>query len=85
MTFNKETATKEPTPMKPFYEIFKNIQGKRREFPKGTINNLLYKEMGNSIYGNVVRGMSDKKSFDSLTKKMFRVKATELSNPILAS
>jgi hypothetical protein len=70
---------------KPFFEIFKDIQAKRREYPKGTIYNLLYKEMGNSIYGNVVRGISNKMSFDSLTGKMFRVTGTELSNPILAS
>lgn len=47
--------------------------------------NLLYKEVGNSIYGNVVRGMSNKKSFDSLTGNYVKVSATELSNPILAS
>lgn len=56
----------------------------RRGFPKGTINNLLYKEMGNSIYGNVVRGISNKKEFDSLTGNTTRVTGTELSNPILA-
>lgn len=47
--------------------------------------NLLYKEMGNSIYGNVVRGMSNKKSFDTLTGKSCRVTGTDLSNPVLAS
>lgn len=45
--------------------------------------NLLYKEMGNSIYGN--RGMSNKKRFDSLTGEYVKLKATDLSNPILAS
>jgi hypothetical protein len=70
---------------KPFFEIFKDIQAKRREYPKGTLYNLLYKEMGNSIYGNVVRGISNKMNFDTLTGKMFRVTGTELSNPILAS
>ena len=71
--------------IKPFYRIIKDIQRLRRGFPKGSVNNLLYKEMGNSIYGNVVRGISNKKSFDSLTGKMFRVTGTHLSNPILAS
>jgi hypothetical protein len=71
--------------IKPFYEIIKEIQRKRKEYPKGSVNNMLYKEMGNSLYGNVVRGMSNKKSFDSITGKSFRVTATELSNPILAS
>lgn len=70
---------------KPFYGIIKNIQAMRREFPKGHIKNMLYKEMGNGMYGNIVRGMSNKKSFDASTGKSTRVSATELSNPILAS
>jgi hypothetical protein len=71
--------------MKPFFGIIKDIQRLRREFPKGHINNLLYKEMGNSIYGNVVRGMSHKLVFDSQSGQTQRVVGTELSNPILAS
>jgi hypothetical protein len=71
--------------IQPFYKIIKEVQGMRVKYPKGSFRNLLYKEIGNSIYGNVVRGMSNKKSFDTLTGKMFRVKGTELSNPILAS
>jgi hypothetical protein len=47
--------------------------------------NLLYKEMGNSIYGKVVRGMSNNKSFDSLTGNYVKMTATDLSNHILAS
>ena len=73
------------TPIKPFCDIIGEIQAKRREFPKGSVLNLLYKEMGNSIYGNLVRGMSNKKSFDIKSGKMLRVGATEISNPILAS
>jgi hypothetical protein len=47
--------------------------------------NLLYKEMGNSIYGNVVRGIADKRKFDIKTGRNLRIDSTELSNPILAS
>jgi hypothetical protein len=54
------------------------LQKLRKDNPKGTILNLLYKEMGNSIYGNVVRGISNKKSFDTLTGKSFRVTGTDL-------
>lgn len=71
--------------LKPFQGIIKDVQAKRRVFAKGHINNLLYKEMGNGIYGNVVRGMSDKKTFDSNTNTMQRVMGTQLSNPIIAS
>lgn len=71
--------------IKPFHSIIKDIQEKRREYPKGHILNLLYKEMGNSIYGNLVRGMSNKRSFDPKSGRTIRMTATELSNPILAS
>lgn len=46
---------------------------------------MLYKEIRNGIYGNVCRGISNKMSYDSLTKKTFRVGGTILSNPILGS
>jgi hypothetical protein len=86
--FNKGKWNSETEKMEdifPFKGIIQNIQALRRSYPKGTINNLLYKEMGNSMYGNIVRGMSDKKSYDAITGKSFRISATELSNPILAS
>jgi hypothetical protein len=47
--------------------------------------NALYKDLANSIYGNVVRGMSNKLTFDTKTGQMFRMTGTQLSNPILAS
>jgi hypothetical protein len=71
--------------VKPFEDIIHELQSKRREFPKGHVMNTLYKELANSIYGNLVRGMSNKKSFDTKTGNMLRVTATDLSNPILAS
>ena len=71
--------------LKPFDLIVKMVQEKRREYEKGTISNLMYKEIGNSIYGSVVRGMSDKKRFDIKTKTTQRMKGDELSNPLIAS
>lgn len=70
---------------RPFKSIIDEIQSKRREYPKGSINNLLYKEMGNSIYGSVVRGMSDKRKFDIKTGRTLRMEAGYLSNPVIAS
>jgi len=48
---------------KPFSSILKEVQEKRREHPKGTVSNLIYKEIGNSIYGSVVRGIGNKRKF----------------------
>jgi hypothetical protein len=69
----------------PFKGIIKEVQAKRREYPKGSISNLLYKEMGNSIYGNTVRGMANKRRLDIKTGLLRRMEGSELSNPILAS
>jgi hypothetical protein len=47
--------------LKPFFKILKDIQGFIREYPKSKFNNRMYKEIGNGIYGNVCRGMSNKR------------------------
>jgi hypothetical protein len=69
----------------PFREVIGNLQSERRKYEKGTISNLLYKEMGNSLYGSVTKGMSHKMKFDIKSNKTVRMEASEISNPILAS
>lgn len=69
----------------PFGTVLELIQRKRREFAKGTINNLMYKEIGNSIYGSTVRGMSNKRRFDIKTGNTVRVEGDDLTNPLIAS
>ena len=70
---------------KPYFECIKELQSKRREYEKGTINNALYKEIGNSIYGLVVRGINNKMKFDIKSGKTIRMNSNDLSNPIIAS
>lgn len=69
----------------PFRNVVKELQRKRREFPKDSFYNLMYKEIGNSIYGQIAMGLSNKKSFDIKTKSYTRIEGSALSNPILAS
>lgn len=45
----------------------------------------MYKEIGNSIFGYSVRGMSNKRKYDNKTKETIRMQPNILSNPILAS
>lgn len=70
---------------KPFSTIFKTVQEQRREHPKGTISNLIYKEIGNSIYGSVVRGIGNKRKFDIKSKGTVRMFGDDLTNPLIAS
>lgn len=68
----------------PFRGIIKDLQSKRREHKQGTISNLLYKEMGNSLYGSVTKGINHKVKFDIKTNKTVRMEGNDISNPILA-
>lgn len=72
-------------PYKPFFSTIKELQASRAEHKAGTINNLIYKEMGNSLYGLVVKGISNKLKFDTRLKTTVRMEAGILSNPVLAS
>jgi hypothetical protein len=69
----------------PFRGVISELQSERRKHKKGTIANLLYKEMGNCLYGSVTRGMNHKMRFDIKSNKTVRMEGSDLSNPILAS
>lgn len=45
----------------------------------------MYKEIGNSIYGSLVRGMGDKRKFNNKTGGTIRMQAHYLTNPLIAS
>lgn len=45
----------------------------------------MYKQIGNSVYGQVSSGLSGKKTFDARTNSYVKREGGSLSNPILAS
>jgi hypothetical protein len=69
----------------PFRIIVNNLQHERRIYPKKTFYNYMYKEIGNSIYGQIAMGLSGKNSFDVATKSYKQIKGSFLTNPLLAS
>jgi len=69
----------------PFKNVVFNLLTERSKYPKGTINNLLFKEKANSIYGLTVKGMSNKMKYDVKLGKTVRMESSDISNPILAS
>jgi hypothetical protein len=69
----------------PFSGVISSLQAERRKHLKGTIQNLLYKEMGNCLYGSVTKGINHKVKFDIKTNRTIRMESNEISNPIIAS
>jgi len=63
----------------------KKLQMERSKHPKKSLHNNLYKQIMNSIYGLVVKGINEKRKYDLKTGKTVRMEAGELSNAIIAS
>lgn len=83
--FVKEDDKNKNKMIKPFASCIKEIQRLRSLYEKGTIGNLLYKEIGNSLYGLTARGLNDKRKFDIKSQGMKRMIGNDLSNPLIAS
>lgn len=69
----------------PYRQIMSDLQRKRRSHAKNSFHDLMYKLIGNSVYGLVSQGISGKTAFDTKTKTYVKVDGGELANPILAS
>lgn len=83
-SFNKgfeETLSKTG---KPFNKVVKELVNKRKEYPKGTFNNLMYKTIANSIYGLTAQGLSGKSKFDIKSGGSKTLEGGELTNPLVA-
>lgn len=83
--FVKSSDLNKDKMIKPFASCIKEIQSLRNQYEKGTIGNLIYKEIGNSLYGLTVRGLNDKRKFDIKSQEMKRMVGNDLSNPLIAS
>jgi len=69
----------------PFLKFIKFCQSERRKHPEKTILNLIWKLLGNGIYGLTAQGLNEKMKFNIKTNSMARMDAGVLSNPIIAS
>ena len=69
----------------PYRNIVKELQSKRSKHPKKTFYNYMYKEITNSIYGQIAMGIGGKNTFDVKTGSYIRINGSSLSSPILAS
>lgn len=69
----------------PFRGIISDLQKQRRLHPKKSFYNLMYKQIGNSIYGLTSMGLSGNKRFDVKSRTFVRLEGGCLANPVIAS
>lgn len=71
--------------LKIFLPTIKELQRLRKLHPKKSVLNVLYKQIGNSLYGLTARGITMKKKFDTKLGKPVKLDVTALSNPVICS
>jgi len=70
---------------RPYLDVIKFLQEERRKYPKDTLYNLLYKQLGNSIYGQTGQGLGSVKRFNSRSNSLEDIGTSLLSNPLISS
>jgi hypothetical protein len=70
---------------KPFFSVINDLQRNRRQHPKKSAMERMYKDLGNMLYGKVVCGISNKRSFDSRYEVMKAMEGGFLTNPMIGT
>jgi len=71
--------------IRPYLDVIKYLQEERRKYPKFSLYNLLYKQLGNSIYGQTAQGFNKMRKFNSRTGMLEGLGTSSLSNPLISS
>lgn len=69
----------------PFLEFIQNVQQKRNSFPKQSLENIFWKQIGNSLYGKISQGIGMKRVFDSRRGSTKQIYNSKITNPFFAS
>ena len=68
-----------------FEPVIKHLRHKRKEFPKKSTENEMYKLIMNSIYGKTGQGLSNANGFNTLTLESKKIPPSDITNPFFAS
>ena len=70
---------------RPFEAFIIECNKRRKSFTKGALEELLWKEIGNSTYGKTAQGLRKKRCFDSRTGEYGDLPPSKITNPYLAA
>jgi len=68
-----------------FEDFVRTVRNKRADYVKGSFQELMWKEIGNSLYGKHGQGLRAKNAFDTKTGVSKAIPYSKLSNPYMAS
>ena len=71
---------------KPVFEPFvRLVRQKRNSYPKKSFEELLWKEIGNSLYGKTGQGLKERTAFDTTSGLSKKIPPSAITNPYMAS
>ncbi|OYU00704.1 MAG: hypothetical protein CFE36_14485 [Sphingomonadaceae bacterium PASS1] len=68
-----------------FGDFIADCIGKRSSFPKGSLENLFWKELSNASYGKTAQGLREKRAFDLRDRTTKPLPPSKITNPYFAS
>jgi hypothetical protein len=69
----------------PFQEVIKDLRRRRGEHEKGTLQNELFKQLGNGIYGKLGQGIKGNTAYNTRTDNHEEIGESKITNPYLAA
>jgi len=69
----------------PFKNFISYTLENRNQHPKGSLENLFWKQIGNSCYGKLAQGLKKKRCFDTRSGQMKILPESKITNPFFAS
>lgn len=71
--------------LRPFEPFILEAAKRRATYPKGSLENLFWKELGNGTYGKVAQGLRKKRAFNSCTDTHIDLPPSRITNPYFAA
>jgi hypothetical protein len=71
--------------LRPYEMVIKEFARRRAEHADGTVQNALYKLLGNSLYGKIGQGLKDKTVFDTTEEHLKLIPPSKVTNPFLVA
>lgn len=84
-TINEDKTEATVFTYQPFKSVISELQALRKQFPKKSAMERMYKDLANMLYGKTATGISNKRKFDARTETMKTMVGSDLTNPIIAS
>jgi hypothetical protein len=71
--------------VRPFEIAIKDLLQRRGEHPKGSLQNEMFKQLGNSLYGKTCQGLAGIRVFDTREEEYEEIGASRITNAYIAS